>query len=195
MLMKKIIVGLLLLWCAVIGFAQSNQTKPAKQSRPDLSGTWELNRAKSDLRDDERYALSLNETGLTILQHDPEFKLTRRFHSGNSDSERPSLFYTDGRGEKNADTTDQDAVKSDTRWDGKKLISRYALRRAVAWSHGTVDVVDVIDEWKLSDDGKTLTLTTTLRYLLRGADAEHSPPFRGYVPRLWLKRVYDRVAD
>lgn len=73
------------------------------------------------------------------------------------------------------------------------MISRYLLRHGVAWNLGTVDDVDVIDEWKLSDDGKTLTLTTTLRYILRGTDAEHSPPFRGYVPRLWVKRVYDRA--
>lgn len=189
--MKKIIVCLFLLWCATTAFAQGNQTKPARQIRPDMSGTWELNKAKSDLRDD-RYALSLSEVGLTILQHDPELKLARRFRSGSSDSEKPSLFYTDGRGETNADARDQDAIKSKTNWDGKKLISRYVLRRAVAGNHETVDV---IDEWRLSDDGGTLTLKTTLRYNLRGTTSDNPRPFLGRVPRLWLKRVYDRVAD
>ena len=192
--MKKIIICLFVVWCATVNFAQSSQTKPGKPLRPDLNGTWQLNRAKSDLTDDDRYALSLGEIALTISHHDPELKLGRRFHSGNADSESHSLFYTDGRGETNAGTTGQNAIKSSTRWQGRKLISRYVLPRAIARNHGTVDVVDVVDEWSLTDDGKTLMLKTTLRYLVRGADAEHSPPFRGYVPRLWLRRVYDRVS-
>ena len=188
--MKKAVIFLSIFCGAAAGLAPG-QTKPV---RPDLSGTWELNRAKSDLSDDERYGLSLGEMSLAISHHDPELKLSRRFHSGNSDSESQSLFYTDGRGEANPGAKGQAAIKSNTQWKDKKLISRYALHRAVRSSNGTVDVVDVIDEWSLSDDGKTLTLKTTLRYILRGADAEHSPPFRGYVPRLWLKRVYDRAS-
>src|SRR5947209_2212008 len=186
MLVRQIILGPLIVCCVTIGLAQG-QTKPARQVRPDLSGTWQLNRAKSDLRDDERYRLTLDEEGVTILNRDPELKLTRLFRSGNIASEERSLFYTDGRGETNADAVNQDAVKSDTKWDGKKLISRYVLRRVVA---GSPETVDVIDEWSLSDDGKALTLKTTLRYLLRGTDGAHSAPFKGYVPRLWLTRVY-----
>jgi hypothetical protein len=191
-MMRKLVICLFILLGATLDFGQG-QTQPAKQVKPDLTGKWELNRAKSDLSDDERYRMTLGERSLTILHHDPELKLSRRFHSGKSDSESESLFYTDGRGENNVGTTAQNAVKSNTRWEGEKLISRYALRRAVAWSQGTVEVVDVVDEWSLSRDGKTLTLKTTLRYMLRGTDAEHSPPFRGYVPRLWLRRVYDRT--
>lgn len=188
MLMKKIIACLFILWGAEASFAQSGQTKSTRQARPDLSGTWELNVARSDLRDD-RYALSLNEAGVTILHHDPEFKLERRFRQGNLLTE-DSIFYTDGRGESNATQTSQGTVKSSTRWEGRKLVSRYALRRVVA---GKQETVDVVDEWSLSGDGRTLTLVTTLRYILRATDAEHRPPFRGYVPRLWLKRVYDRA--
>jgi hypothetical protein len=180
--MKKSIVCLLILWCASYGFAQS------KQVRPDLTGAWELNKAKSDLRDD-RYALSLEEAGVTILNHDPELRLTRRFRSGNF-GPAEAILYTDGRGETNAALMGQDAIKSTTKWEGKKLISRYVLRRTVA---GSPETVDVIDEWKLSDDSRTLTLTTTLRYLLRAVDAEHKPPFLGRVPRLWVKRVYERA--
>jgi hypothetical protein len=193
LVMKKLIIALLVLWCAQLDFAHGNQAKFVKTLTPDLSGAWKLNRAKSDLGDDNRYELSLNEVGITILHHDPDLNLTRRFRAAKSDTESKWLFHTNGSGETNPGITAREVIKSNTKWEGKKLVSRYLLHREIAWSHGTVDSVDVVDEWSLSDDGKILTLKTTLRYMQRGTDAEHSPPFKGYVPRLWLKRVYDRV--
>ena len=152
---------------------------------PELSGTWKLNRDKSDLQDDYRYAVSRGEQSLTIDQREPEVRLTRRYASGDMNS----VIYTDGRAASNRDTNG-DTVKSSTKWEGKKLISRYAIHRSF---EGNPETVDVIDEWTVSSDGKTLTLKTTPRYLLRGTDSAHREPFRGKVPRLWLRRIYDRT--
>src|SRR5881394_3848528 len=152
---------------------------------PELSGTWKLNRDKSDLQDDYRYAVSRGEQSLTIDQREPEVRLTRRYPSGDANS----VIYTDGRAESNRDTNGE-TVKSTTKWEGKKLISRYAIHRSF---EGNSETVDVIDEWTVSSDGKTLTLKTTMRYLQRGTDAAHREPFRGNVPRLWLRRIYDRT--
>ena len=167
--------------CAILASAQS---QPA-QTRPDLSGAWKLNPQKSDLADDYRYALSLGEESVNISVHDPEIKVTRRYSFGESNS----IIYTDGRAASNRDTTGE-TFKLSANWDGRKLISRYALHRSFA---GNPETVDVIDEWTISNDGKTLTLKTTMRYIQRSTDAAHREPFRGYVPRLWLKRVYDRI--
>jgi hypothetical protein len=191
--MKQILISMLLICCVQLNFVRGNQVRSAKVPTPDLSGKWKLNLAKSDLNDDNRYELSRNEAGVTIVHHDPELTLTRIFGTTNSNSESRCVLYTDGRGETNAGLTAKETIKSNTSWEGRKLVSRYMLRREIAWSLGTVDSVDVVDEWSLSDDGRKLTLKTTLRYMQKGTDAEHSPPFRGYVPRLWLKRVYDRI--
>jgi hypothetical protein len=179
---KTVLLGILLTCCAILVRGQS---QAGSQARPDFTGTWKLNQQKSDLADDYRYALSLGEEGLTISQLEPELKLARRYTFGQT----YTTIYTDGRAASNPDTTGE-TIKSITRWDGRKLISRYGLHRSVS---GSPETVDVIDEWTISNDGKTLTLKTTMRYLQRGTDAGHREPFRGYVPRLWLKRVYDRT--
>jgi hypothetical protein len=159
----------------------AGQSSPA----PELSGTWKLNRDKSDLQDDYRYAVSRGEQSLTIDQREPEFHMTRRYASGDANS----IIYTDGRAASNRDTNGE-TIQSTAKWEGKKLISRYAVHRSF---EGNPETVDVIDEWTVSSDGKTLTLKTTMRYLQRGTDAAHREPFRGNVPRLWLRRVYDRT--
>jgi hypothetical protein len=159
------------------------QTQTSNQTRPSLSGVWKLNSQKSDLTDD-RYALSRGEQGLDISESDKQIELTRHYSSGDF----KATIYPDGRAASNRDANGEE-FKSTSRWEGRKLISRYALHRSF---NGAAETVDVIDEWTASSDGKTLTLNTTLRYLLRGTDAAHSAPFRGYVPRLWLKRVYER---
>ena len=126
-----------------------------------------------------------DEVGMSVSQNDPELRITRNYQSGDT-----AIFFTDGRNETNPDTIGHDTIKSNTRWTGRKLISRYVLHRSF---RGAPEVVDVIDEWTISKDGKKLTRETSMRYLLRATDAAHREPFRGYVPKLWLKRVYDRV--
>lgn len=178
----RLLASLIVLTCAVTAAAQ-NQSTP--QVHPDLNGTWKLNAPKSDLNDDYRYAFSLGEQTVTISQHDAEIKVARHFSFG----ETNFVVYTDGRAASNRDTTGE-TFKATAKWEGRKLVSRYALQRVFS---GNPETADVIDEWTISSDGKTLTLKTTMRYLQRGADAAHREPFRGYVPRLWLRRVYERI--
>ena len=177
--MVKIFVACLLLVTGAV-FAAGQSPVPA-----ELSGTWKLNRDKSELQDDYRYALSRDEQTLTIDQREPEVRMTRRYASGDANA----VIYTDGRAASYRDTNGE-TVKSTTKWEGKKLISRYAIHRSF---NGNPETVDVIDEWTVSSDGKTLTLKTTMRYLQQGTDAAHREPFRGNVPRLWLRRIYDRT--
>src|SRR5205085_12521983 len=109
-----------------------------------------------------------------------------------------AVFYTDGRGETNPLMPGQEAIKSTTKWEGKKIVTRYTLRRTLP---GSVITVDVVDEWKLSDDGRTLTLRTTFRYP-RGATGNtiYNPrtstggTVYSTTPRREIKRVYNRVS-
>lgn len=181
-MLRTSFAGIIVITCATL---VSAQVQPATQTHPDLSGTWKLNSKQSDLADDYRYALSRGEESINISAHDPEIKVTRRYSFGESNS----TLYTDGRPATNRDTTGE-TFKSSSNWDDRKLVSRYALHRSFS---GNPETLDVIDEWTVSNDGKTLTLKTTIRYLQRGTDAAHREPFRGYVPRLWLRRVYDRI--
>lgn len=179
---RTIFASIIIVTCATLA---STQVQPVTQAPPNLNGTWKLNSQKSDLADDYRYALSLGEESVRIYVQDPEIKVARHYSFG----EVNSILYTDGRTASNRDTTGE-TIKLSAKWDGRKLVSRYTLHRAFG---GNPETVDVIDEWTISNDGKSLTLKTTLRYLQRGTDAAHREPFRGYVPRLWLKRVYDRM--
>ena len=178
---QPVFVSLIVLIFATLAVAQ---TQPSNQARPNLGGVWKLNAKKSDLTDDYRYALSRDEQGLDISDRDKQIEMTRHYSLGDS----KAIIYTDGRAASNRDTNGE-AFQSTSQWEGRKLISRYALHRSF---NGSPETVDVIDEWTISSDGKTLTLKTTLRYLQRATDAAHSAPFRGYVPRLWLRRVYER---
>ncbi len=194
--MKRAVVCLFILMPAALCFSQGNQ-KPSQQSRPDLSGTWELNRAKSDLEDVGGES-AVSEVAVIILQHDPEFRVTRRRRSGSFEIVGQALFYTDGRGEANRLIPGREDIKSTTKWEGKKVVTVYTLRRTLP---GSVITMDVTDEWKLSDDGRTLTLRTILRYP-RGAAGNtiYNPrtstggTVYSTTPRREIKRVYNRVS-
>ncbi|MFY9621274.1 MAG: hypothetical protein WAM70_00745 [Pyrinomonadaceae bacterium] len=174
-----------LLIIAADGIAQ----KP--RSKPDLSGTWLLDAKKS------------NSVGLTsrpdlpikISHQDPELRITLTSESNGQVVERQSAYFTDGRGEENQATTmltlnpggpprDPQKTKSTTRWSGNKIVTRSLLQLQAG---GRVVEFELVDEWKLSSDGKTLTQTTRTVYLHSSGGA--------FIPAMApdKKRVYNRV--
>ena len=169
------------------GFAQK------QKSKPDVSGSWLLDVKKS------------NSVGLTsrpdfpvkISHQDPELRLTLASESKGQLVERESVYFTDGRGEENQATTmlttnpgapprdlQKEKTKSTTRWSGNKIVTRSLLQLQAG---GRVIEFELIDEWKLSADGKTLTQTTKTVYLQSSGGA--------FIPAMApdKKRVYNRV--
>jgi hypothetical protein len=179
--------------CFVIASAQGKQ-KTVK-AKPNFTGKWLLDRAKSNV------GSSVSpEQPIKIVHHDPELRIT---HMANRDGQIVAVkvvYYTDGRGETNPATSfvsagtdmdpqrhDKDVTKSKTTWSGNKLVTRSTLSNSTG---GRLLEFEVIDEWKLSTDGKTLTQTS--RTLFR-------PDTAGgiFVPanRPDSKRIYNRVPD
>lgn len=112
------------------------------------------------------------------------------------------IYYTDGRGETNriimflstrVDLTPQRhdgiAIKSKTVWSGNKLITR-SRSPARSLIGSRLLEFEIIDEWKLSADGKTLTQTS--RTLSR---EDNSGAIFVSANRPDIKKIYNRVPD
>ena len=178
--------------CATIFLLQPAPQARWRKSTPDLSGTWLLNVKKS------------NSVGLTtrpdlpikISHQDPELRITLTSEANGQRVERQSVYFTDGRGEENQATAmltmnpnapprdPQKGTKSTTRWSGNKIVTRSMLQLQAG---GRVIEFELVDEWKLSSDGKTLTQTTKTVYLQSSGGA--------FIPAMApdKKRVYNRV--
>ena len=173
--------------------AQANQ-KPAT-TKPDFSGTWQLDTAKSNVGPSVT-----SDQPLKITHHDPEFRITRMAESNGQVSAHDFVYYSDGRGETNptilflstrTDTNpqshDKDVTKSKTTWSGNKIVTRSSVRSLIG---GQVLEFEIIDEWKLSSDGKMLTQTSRTVFRQDNSGAIFVPANRPD-----MKRVYNRVPD
>ena len=89
--MRLILLPILLVACVAISFGQSNQT-----GKPDLSGNWELDPARSHLGKSD----TSTPQQIKITHHDPELIIRRKIVIKGVPEERNLIYYTDGRGEK-----------------------------------------------------------------------------------------------
>jgi len=186
--MRVILIGLIILALASGIVAQ--------QSKPDFSGTWMLDRKKSNVQE------LVPDRPLRITHSDPEFRYASLIEeNGQTKDGQEFVYYTDERGEKNASVmfmmspqnpssttlNMNQQTASKTKWHGNAIVTTAVLRSIVAGY--TLDF-NVIDEWKLSADGQTLTQTTRLVYLGSSAPG-------GFIPanRPDTKKVYNRISN
>ena len=159
--MKVILLPICLIAWAAICFGQAK-----KIEKPDPSGTWELDAARSHIDTQkgppERIKISYS---------DPQLIMHRKVNVYGVPEERDLIYYTDGRGETNPTTSwvttepgANDAYRpsvttSKTTWNKDKIVTRLRSR-----SYAGAAIVDfeIIDEYSLSADGKTLTKTTRM---------------------------------
>ncbi len=168
--MRKLDCALLLLWLGLLLTpslaGQDDKKKSAQKQRPDLSGRWRLEVIENVGGKTRQPA---KETVMVIQYQEPVIKFREDV---GSESERELSYYTDGRGEENPSGWStsingsgpsrdpaqlKELLKSKTKWDGEKLVSRAFLQRIVSGHRVSMDIVK---EWKLSKDGQTLTVTT-----------------------------------
>jgi hypothetical protein len=183
--------------CALVCPAQNNQKTNASKAKPDLSGTWLLEWDKGSVGKSS----STIEVKLKIVHSEPEIKIHRMINRNGQSTPLDFTYFTDGRGESNQTTMyvttnpgsknlpdRPEYTKSQTRWSGGKVVTRSLVRNILG---GRVIEHEVVDEWKLSGDGKTLTQTTRWIY--------QPDPFGKsiYVPSGApdTKRVYIRISD
>jgi hypothetical protein len=167
----------------------------AQTNKLDISGKWLLDHSKSNAGDFGR-----RDTPVVIVYNEPELRITRTLERNGQTLERDFVYYTDGRGETNmalillttnqrnvtAADIDKEVIKSKTTRQRDKIVIR-AIRRGMTGTH--VFEYEMVDEWKLSSDGKTLTQTT--RMIFRPDVSSRSV----FIPasRPDDKRVYNRV--
>jgi hypothetical protein len=130
-----------------------------KKKHPDLSGTWQLDRAKSDFGEWGERPLARADSTLLIAHGDPELKIKRTLSLNGQEEVREFTYYTDGRGESNPATIGAGEVKSKTRWDGDMVVAEAHVTRR---GRGGDFELNVTQRWQVSSDGRTLTNTTTI---------------------------------
>lgn len=112
--------------------------------RPDLSGTWKLNTSKSDFG-----ALPPSDSATLKVEHnDPVLKLVSITLSSSGERSYELSFTTDGK--ECTNWIGNVEVKSVLRWDGATLVMEHKAAGGE---------VTLKDQWVVSEDGKTLTVT------------------------------------
>ena len=130
-----------------------------KKSHPDFSGTWLIDRAKSDFGAFEDRPLSKADSTLVIAHGDPELKIKRTLSLNGQEEVKEFTYYTDERGETNPSTLGVGEVKSKTKWEGDKVVASAHITRK---GQSGLYELDVTQKWQVSSDGKTLTNTTNI---------------------------------
>ena len=157
--MRATLFCLLLAACVCGGAAASRDDKKKEgKSHPDLSGTWELDRGKSDFGVFWDRPVAKTDATLVVSHRDPELKFTRTLRLGGREETKELVYYTDGRGETNPMTMGGSLVNSKTGWERDRVVARAKLSRPGA--DGRVEV-EVTETWQVA--GKTLTHTSVVK--------------------------------
>jgi hypothetical protein len=139
-----------LLVCLHVGWAQSQE--------PDFSGTWKLDKEKSDVATEERNGRFRGGMfdSLVIEHKEPELVIKRKMNLPTGEERTAeSKYTTDGK-----DNTNEGfrgvTSKSKTRWEGDKLITESTMETP----RGTMETKEVRSR---SADGKTMTVEMTTK--------------------------------
>lgn len=151
--MRRVIAGIGILLLAAICTAQNSREKKDGRAKPNLSGTWKLDEARSTINSGK---VKITDYVLIIIHREPEFRMNKRFKQDNKEVSEELIFYTDGRPERSSlGRVDAETI---TRWWGRKLVKRLTTNRGINTVNRNLEFVTT-EEWELSDDEKTLTRT------------------------------------
>ena len=139
--------------------AAGDDKKKGERAHPDLSGTWQLDRSKSDFGEWGSRPLAKADSTLVVTHVGPELKIRRTLSLDGREEVREFAYYTDERGETNPATLGAGEVKSKSRWDGDRVVSEAHV--TLRGQSGNYEL-NVTQKWQVSSDGKTLTNTTTI---------------------------------
>src|SRR5687768_18469802 len=120
--MTRVIAGLCLIIIVATYGAQQDKNKRGARARPDLSGTWVLVQSKSNLGKTQN---DITDYTLTIADHEPEIRITKRFKKAGREYLEEWIYYTDGRQEI---PPGSENIEVQTKWRGNKLYRRITLK-------------------------------------------------------------------
>ena len=126
----------------------------AQEARPDLSGTWNLDLAKSNFG-----PTPPPESIVQVIVHkEPSLKVSSTIKNPTGTISNERNLTTDGK--ENAYTLNNpagaQAVKSTSTWSGQKLMTTMKVE-----TQGVT--IDINDAWDVSADGKVLTMTREIK--------------------------------
>jgi len=127
----------------------------AQNATPNFTGKWNIDLAKSDFG-----PLPPPESVVHVVEHkEPNIKIvtTQKTAQGETTNER--MLTTDGKENVNKmrmGGSEQQEVKSTSKWNGTTLMTAFK----VDFQGSTLDFND---SWKLSDDGKVLTILREIK--------------------------------
>ena len=124
----------------------SSLGSPPQVKVPDLSGTWVFKSGQNPN----------NVASLRITQTEAAIEITESHKPKAQQADRVLTYYSDGRGESNPTSDGKSELKSRSRWEGETLTTLFD-----SFSKQPDVVNERRDDWALSKDGKTLTITTT----------------------------------
>jgi len=133
---------------------------PPQLKGPDFSGTWVFKSGKNPNK----------VTSLRITQTEAAIEITESHKPKAQHSDRVLTYYSDGRGESNPTSDGKSELKSRSKWEGDTLTT---LFDSFSKQPGVVN--ERRDDWALSKDGKTLTITTT--FAVNGPPIGAGSPF------------------
>lgn len=129
-------------------------TPSIQDAKPDFSGKWALDLAKSDFGQ-----MPPPESITLVIEHkEPGLKITSTQKSQQGELTNERVLTTDGKENTNTVRTmmgDQ-PITSTTKWNGKALLTAFKL----AFQDVSLDVTEA---WELSADGKALTVTRDIK--------------------------------
>ena len=155
--MRRTLSASLLTLCLLASVAAGDDRKKEGKSHPDFSGTWRLDRSKSDFGAFEDKPLAKADSVLVVEHKGEELKIRRTLSLNGQEEVKDFVYYTDERGETNQATLGVGEVESKTKWDGDRVVSEARIKRK-SWS-GPYEL-NVVQKWQVSSDGKTLTNAT-----------------------------------
>jgi hypothetical protein len=140
-----VLTSLMVFGACVLVFAQGG--------KPDFSGTWNLDKEKSEMGSGPGRGQRMAAPSMTIDHKDPELIIKRKLEFQGEERTQELKYTTDGKPNTNQGFRGR-TINSKTYWEGSKLVTE-ATRET---PQGTVETKEI---YSLSDDGKTLTIETS----------------------------------
>lgn len=131
--------------CILAGFALLGLAALSAYAKPNFSGDWKLNTAKSDFG---QFPAPSSMTQ-KVTHDDPSLKVAAKMATDNGDFDFESNYSTDGKETTNSFGPNE--MKSVAKWDSDTLTIQ------TKGQFGDSEV-NILDKWELSADGKTTTI-------------------------------------
>jgi hypothetical protein len=121
--------------------------------KPDFSGTWTLDRDKSELGSGGGGRMAA--TTVVIEHKDPQLTIKRTIQTQSGDERVIEAKYTTD-GKTNTNETARGSVESKTIWEGSKIVTDSTRQT----QNGTMEIRET---YSFSADGKTLTIQNAVK--------------------------------